>query len=150
MTNVSPFLSTVDLDAQHHLCMGKGVDPEGEPPTFVEQHVRSFHKLRKTHKRWGIKTKPCKITVDRGVGMTLVRYHAACKGFLQNCFCINVACDVSRIGGKDVLLVSLLATDTCGEARVCWAPPQVWVHIAFVLVAHAISFLDEALFWDVA
>ena len=107
-----------------HLCSGLGNDAGLPAATFVEGHVRSFHALRRPHKRWGKKGPPL-VQVSSTVGKELSRYLEASRGFLATCTSLSVACDASRVGGKDVLLVAILGIQSNGCAKVLWAPPQV-------------------------
>ena len=60
-------------------------------------------------------------------GAILPRHLEASRQFFgpKNCAGLVLACDGSRVAGKDVLLVAILgvARDGCKEA--CWVPPQV-------------------------
>lgn len=114
-----------DIDMTFHLVQGLGADSSaGEAATFVEQHVESFHRLRKHKKRDAKNPKAAKMNLRRTTSAFLMRYQMAAKAFLSQCPVISVALDASRVGGKDVLLVAILGTSEAGETKVAWAPPQ--------------------------
>ena len=115
----------VDLDLQAHLCTGQGADSEVPPANLVTAHVAAFHRLRKPHRRWGKKQRRPRVSFRKGMWGILTRYQDASRSFLRDCAQLALACDASRVGGKDVFLVVVLGTNNSGETRVCWAPPQV-------------------------
>ena len=105
-----------------HLCQGLG--SHEEVATNVNTHVNAFRRLRKPHRRWG--KQAASHSVDTGQGLMMTRYLESCRSFLKNCHQYTIAYDASRIGGKEVLLLVLVATCcVSGHTRACWAPPQV-------------------------
>ena len=111
-----------DPDLTAHLCSGLG-STEGSAH-IVAAHVAAFTRLRKPHKRWG-KQKDPKHKAHIGQRMQLCRYLESCRSFLKDCHEFCIAYDASRIGGKEVLLLVLLATSHNEHTKACWAPPQV-------------------------
>ena len=100
------------MDLTAHLCEGLGGEEDNtKQATFVEGHIASFHLLRKNHKTWG------KARV--ATGPILRRYREASRSFLRECRCMSLACDASRIVGKDVLLVACLGTASDGTQKAC-------------------------------
>ena len=114
----------VGLDLQFHMRVGKGVDSVA-PTDLVATRVVAFHRLRKPHRRWGKKQRRPRVSFRKGMWGILTRYQDASRSFLRDCAQLALACDASRVGGKDVFLVVVLGTNNSGETRVCWAPPQV-------------------------
>ena len=117
--------SRVDLEAARHLVLGRSMHGDAAAATFVEAHVRSFHCLRKTHRRWGKKPAP-RVCVQHARGKELCRYMDAGRRFMASCETFAVACDAFRIGGKDILLVAILGFQDA-RCSIMWAPPQVWL-----------------------
>lgn len=115
--------SRADPALSYHLAQGLGgLDEQGNAP-HVEAAARDFCRLRKKHKRWSKRRQPVP-GIGAAQGRMLSRYLEACKCFLRTCTEINIACDGSRVGGKEILLVAVLAKNKDGVLKTMWAPPQ--------------------------
>ena len=101
-----------------------GQEAGGERAMFVEQHVRSYVNLRKSHREWGKQSKMAEPRMASGIGSLLSRYLSASAAFFMTCVTLSVAFDASRVGGGDMLLVAILGTDSAGLTQCAWAPPQ--------------------------
>lgn len=100
-------------------------------PTTEEEKLWVFLTAGQTHKRWG-KQKATQHSAIRGQRLMLSRYLESCRSFLKNNHEFTIAYDASRIGGKEVLLLVLLATcNVSGHTKACWAPPQVSALVCF-------------------
>ena len=93
---------------------------------FIGAHVASFKAFRKKHRRWSKKSQP-EPRAGTAVASVMSRYLAASRTFFDpaQISVLSLACDASRVSGKEIMLVVLLGTRHDGETRACWAPPQV-------------------------
>ena len=90
-----------------------------EDATFLEQHVRSFISLRRTRKKWGSQSVP-RPNVRAGAHMILSRYLSAYKEFfsINKVKTLSIAFDASRVGGREILLCTLMGTSADGVRKI--------------------------------
>ena len=131
--------------------LGSGEQAEERGDVFIGAHVASFKAFRKKHRRWSKKSQP-EPRAGTAVASVMSRYLAASRTFFDpaQISVLSLACDASRVSGKEIMLVVLLGTRHDGETHACWAPPQViqvWglglnpnqIHICFCVIQSAQS-----------
>ena len=102
------------------LALGRGASGSGPPARNPDSHVRSYIALSKHT----IQLKPIKMAT--WVHSACVRYLHVGREHMAKYKRYAVACDGTRIGGHDVMMVLIMGmADDGSEYKVMWAPPQV-------------------------
>ena len=71
------------LPSPHTCWKGRGQTRMRSHQNSVEGHVPALHRLRKRHRRWGMKARAPRVSVLVGSGFVLVRCLEACKDWLK-------------------------------------------------------------------
>lgn len=114
----------VDAALNYHLLEGRGVEGSSSRTPMVDAHLRSFHFLRKKHKRWGKRPqpRPSRRTAEPRLQS---RYLEACRQWVRQSQHLCMVFDATRVGQKEILLCAILGTLPSGEQKAMWCPPQV-------------------------
>ena len=54
-----------------------------------------------------------------------MRYRTAALDLFALCVTLCVAFNASRVGGKEILIAATLGTNSVGDTKCAWDPPQV-------------------------
>ena len=102
------------------IVLGDGATGSGPRSALPRLHCKSFMKAAK-YRLVGKRG----LNPSAGQASILVRYRDVGRGYFENMEDVAIACDGSRIGGREVLLVLAVGRDASGAWRSMWAPPQV-------------------------
>ena len=110
-----------DEQLTDHIVLGCG-GSGSERASFPGQHTRSFMALSGAR----LRGKKAKISVGRCQTSVITRYLAVGKASFCSVKDLAIACDGSRVGGKELLQILLVGRAPSGLWKCMWAPPQVF------------------------
>lgn len=111
-----------DQQLVDRVILGGGASSSSSIAAFPGQHARSFLSLAADRLKGR-----ASMDVHKSQGGLLARYLHVGQAHFSQVTDIAIACDGSRVGGREILQLLFVARAPKGEWRCMWAPPQAYL-----------------------
>ena len=112
----------LDTEALDHVVEGKGARDKFVRATFSRHHVRSF--VACSRGRLRVRRSLMNVNIASHECFMLHRYLSVGRRVLGSCNHLSVACDGTRLGGRELYMYIVSGRTTSGTYLTMWAPPQ--------------------------